>query len=301
MKIAIVASGGGAAGIRQLAWFAAVESVLNELGLSIWRMYGTSAGALNVAGYSWVGLQSLKEFWDSIESESDVLHSYPWIEVPFRSGLKNTDPLHAKVTDIYRRRVHNPIPFTVTSVDRVSRRIGHFDHDDQDILNMVVASATIPILCEPYVPAHAKLPDGSVSEAWIDGGVKENISIAKAVSDGADFIIALYCFPLVEQIPTSAKVGGVIQAIEETVDLAIDEGFKDDMNATGGVPTFAFATLDDSIGVLEFDHRKMGAAYAIAVKEAEAFCEPLKKMLSSWSSRALVQDSEKTAPNSRVP
>jgi NTE family protein len=259
MKIALVLTGGGAAGIRHVA----VLRAMTDLGLLPQFIIGASAGALCASGYSWVGIEGLEEMWFSIKSESDVFYDRFWIQFPWSTGMKTADPLRKKVKGLFEKRKPGGVPFQVVCADLVSQQPRYFDQNHADIVNRVVASASIPIVVNAYVPEGCKLKDGMVTEAYVDGGTLENCPIQGALDQKPDLVIVSHCFPK-GGVPQMLKLSGPKDIILGTVDCMTMETYRGDVNVCqmeNPVPIENLMPPVATIDTMEFNQNKIKAAY----------------------------------------
>lgn len=272
-KLAFVLAGGGAAGIRHAGYL----EVLESHGLIADCLYGASAGALSAAAYSWRGISGLQDLWFSIRSIDDVFSSYFWVQLPWKRGLKASDPLLRLVT-----KAHSTpkTPFKITSVDLVSKKMRFFDQSHPDIVNMVVASASIPGIVSPY----SKEDKDGVYEAWVDGGVRENLPLKEPILDGADVIVALHCYPLVEEPPTHLSFDNPLDTIKRTIDVLCDERQVEDSIVCvapgwGRVPIIHVAPKKATISTMDFDPKLMRMAFQEARSDMEEKISEIKEKL----------------------
>ena len=191
MKIGLVLSGGGARGIAHLG----VIKALQEQGIDICRLSGTSAGAiagaLTATGYS--PDESLK----IIESSSFMRHLRPaWT----RMGLLRIDT----AIELYRRYVPADsfealhIPLHVAAVDLNAGELVIFEQGE--LIRPVLASCCLPGIFEPMLIN---------KKQYIDGGVLNNLPI-EPLEGQVDYIIGSHCNPFPAHKPIRT-VRGVIE------------------------------------------------------------------------------------------
>lgn len=277
MKLAIVASGGGAAGIRHEAYFRFLIPFLADLGIPIWRMYGASVGALSVAAVSWGGPEALTRAWEGIDSIDDIFDGNFWIEYPFKAGLRNAEPLKKIVTDL---KSVSKIPFTVNVTELKSKQTYYFSDTDPNIVEWVVASSRLPVLVEPYTPDNAKQSPGVFLEAYGDGGIRENLPLKRAIADGADKIIALHCFPMVDEEKQSIKLRNPMDALEALLNcFTVERDAEDEDTDESPVPVLHIAPLRETISVLDFDTEKTKAAQVESFEQISGLRAELEEFL----------------------
>jgi NTE family protein len=175
-KIGLVLSGGGARGFAHLG----VIQALNEYGIFPDVICGTSAGA--IAGVLYADGYSPKEILKITNSNSRLNFVRPTVP---RDGLlqiagvirilKNN--LHAKTFEELK------IPLFVTATDLNNGRVDYFSSGD--LINPVIASASIPVLFKPVVIDN---------KHYVDGGVLDNLPI-KPIENKCRFIIGSFVNP----------------------------------------------------------------------------------------------------------
>lgn len=182
MKTAIVLSGGGAKGAFQVG----VLQKLYEGGLKPDVVYGTSVGALNACGLSHMGIDGLTDVWKKIESKSDIL-TFRW-DFLWGDSFYSLSPLRKKIEKIVFNNepkcegVSCYIDFKKGSVNYAS----NMKMDRKDYAKFTEASSAIPGVMEP------------VEKFYLDGGVRENTPLGRAIEDGAEKIIVIVCNPIGE-------------------------------------------------------------------------------------------------------
>lgn len=277
MKLAIVASGGGAAGIRHEAYFRFLMPLLEGLGIPVWRMYGASVGALSVAAVSWGGPEALTGAWKGIDSIDDIFDGNFWVSYPFKAGIRNAEPLKKIVTELKKEP---RIPFTVNVTELKSKTTYYFAESDPNIVEWVVASSRLPVLVEPYTPDNAKLSPGVFLEAYGDGGIRENLPLKRAIADGADKIIALHCFPMIDEEKQSIKLRNPMDALEALLNcFTVERNAEDEDTDESPVPVLHIAPLRETISVLDFDTEKTKAAQAESFEQISGLRAELEEFL----------------------
>jgi len=277
MKLAIVASGGGAAGIRHEAYFRFLMPFLAGLGIPVWRMYGASVGALSVAAVSWGGPEALTRAWEGIDSIDDIFDGNFWVEYPFKAGIRNAEPLKKIVANL---KAASQIPFTVNVTELKSKTTYYFTDTDPNIVEWVVASSRLPVLVEPYTPDNAKLSPGVFLEAYGDGGIRENLPLKRAIADGADKIIALHCFPMVDEEKQSIKLRNPMDALEALLNcFTVERDAEDEDMDESTVPVLHIAPLRETISVLDFDPKKTEPARQESFEQISGLRAELEEFL----------------------
>lgn len=260
MKTAFICSGGGCKG----AWEAGVIAQLCAAGIRPDAVYGSSAGALNAAGYAYLGENGLKARWLSVEGKKDVLspHGWQWLwrwpRLFYAAGIHTTEPLRKELESF----IHGvPRCLAVAcSVELSTGKLVYTDNSDPVAFAKAVrASSTIPLIMEPV--------DGQV-----DGGVREQTPLAKAMQDGYDRYYIILANPVTPEPMESWKAPrgmfkwyGVLKRSVD--DIMCHEIFLNDITAqvaaarAAGKEVHVYAPAGLVIGTLEFDPIKLKAAF----------------------------------------
>jgi NTE family protein len=194
VKIGLVLSGGGARGIAHLG----VLKALDELGVTISHISGTSAGAIVGAFYS-AGYKP-----EEILNISKTQKFFGYSNFLFgKAGLFNMDTFEAVYKTYFTRNLIEelPIPMTITATDIVKGEIHYFTHGD--LSKALMASSCVPLVFEPVRVENTIM---------IDGGILNN-------------------FPIEPLLPITDKIIGVnVNAISQNFDQIhmkdmLDRGF----------------------------------------------------------------------------
>jgi len=213
MKTAVVLSGGGAKGSIQFGMF----KYLYERGLRPDAIYGTSVGNLNACGYTYVGIEGLERFWTSVKKNSNIF-KFNWLSLLLLSkGLYHAKPLRKKTEQCIAEGKEPKIPCSSCIVDLGTGEIKYGQAGQVDYVDYVVASASIPAFVEPV-------------NNMVDGGVREQSPLKKAIEDGADKIVVILCNPWREN-PDGGKVGNWVKNLLRTTDILAHEIFLNDIQA----------------------------------------------------------------------
>lgn len=192
MKTALVLSGGGSKGAMQLGFL----KYLHEQGLRPDAIYGSSVGALNGAGYAYMGLEKLEEVWFGIKSRSKIF-SFNWKTLLFfqSGGIYNSTPLRKSIE---KNIVGTPVcDVYVCKVSLITGEIKYGKSGEEDFIDSVVASSSVPGYSEP------------VGE-WADGGIRQQSPLSRAIQDKPDKIVVILCNPL-KDLPAYGKVGSIFK------------------------------------------------------------------------------------------
>lgn len=265
MSTAFVMSGGGAKGAFQMG----VLQQLDKAGVKADAVYGTSVGALNSAGYAYSNVDYMTQLWMDIEGPKwympwtpspDIL-AFNWSTLALCSdGIYNLSPLADQLDKHFQGT-----PTCEATVCSVSLKTGEIrytstkDSSREDFLKATIASAAIPTAMSPV--------DGE----WVDGGVREQTPVAKAVADGHDNIIILSCNPLVKNPPYPFTEPGLFlrfvslgwRAINDVMEHQIFlSGFAPFMNQIPNVKFQVYAPDVVYMDTLDFDPAKIRKAMA---------------------------------------
>lgn len=261
MKTALVLSGGGAKGSMQLGIF----KYLYEQGLRPDMVYGTSVGSLNACGYAYMGVPGLLDFWAKIKTKSDVF-KFNWLTLILRSqGIFNANPLRTLIQECVKNKAPT-LPCYACTVDLVTGQIKYGKGGEADFVDYVVASASVPGLCEPI-------------KNMVDGGVREQSPLKKAIEDGAQKIVVILCNPWQED-PSAASIGNWISNILRTTDIMSHEIFLNDikecswynehlMDGKRKVEIVVYAPSHLVIDTHDFTQAKIQPAIAFGYEEAK--------------------------------
>jgi NTE family protein len=174
MKVGLVLSGGGARGISHIG----VLKALDELGVPVHRISGTSIGA--VVGALYANGFSPDNILEVIVKTSFFKSIRPaWT----LKGLLSMHSLHAL---LLKYIPHNSfealtIPLTVSATDLRKGKSVYFSSGE--LIPALLASSSVPVVFNPYIL------NGS---SYIDGGVLDNLP-ARAIRSECDFLIGLHC------------------------------------------------------------------------------------------------------------
>ena len=217
---ALVLAGGGTRGAIQIGML----QVLAEHGFVPDRIYGSSVGAINGAGFAAAptreGVERLTEMWLSIRREDIYpqgrLHG-PWLYFQQRDAVYANSGLRAVIEKGFpRERLEDaviPVEVVATSLTDGGERWFTYG----PAVDAVLASAAMPAIFPPVDI------DG---ERYIDGGVVDNVPIQRAIDAGATRIVVLLCSPPVFEPPASKRpVEGMVNALF----IAIHARFVRDM------------------------------------------------------------------------
>jgi len=217
---ALVFAGGSTRGAIQIGML----QVLTEHGFVPDRVYGSSVGAINGAGFAAdptrEGVERMTEVWLRIRREDIYpqgrLHG-PWLYLQQRDAVYANSGLRAIIEEGFpHERLEDavvPVEVVATSLTDGGERWFTYG----PAIDAVLASSAMPAIFPPVEI------DG---ERYIDGGVVDNVPIQRAIDAGATRIVVLLCAPPVFQPPVSKRpVEGMVNALF----IAIHARFVRDM------------------------------------------------------------------------
>lgn len=189
-QTAFVFAGGGARGAAQVGMLQA----LIRRGIVPDAIYGASVGAINAAGFAGdptpEGVEHIATLWRAITRE-DVFPQgripSPWRFFQQRESVFPNDGVRRIIRSGLRfeRIEDSPVHLEVIATSLTDGRKHWFDRGPAE--PAILASAALPALLPPVTI------DG---EAFIDGGVADNVPIGRAIEQGAERIFVLLCGPL---------------------------------------------------------------------------------------------------------
>lgn len=177
MKIGLALSGGGARGFAHLG----VIKALEEMGITISEISGTSAGAIAGAFYCYG--YSPDEIFDIISAQGflkSVRPAWSWTGLLSMDGFKEVMFKHLPKNSFEDLKV----PLTVATTEIRLGKVTYFNSGE--LIPRIIASSTIPALFSPMTL------DGNV---FVDGGIMDNLPVRPLVGV-CDFIIGSHCNPV---------------------------------------------------------------------------------------------------------
>jgi NTE family protein len=217
---ALVFAGGGTRGAVQIGML----QVLAEHGFVPDRIYGTSVGAINGAGFAGdptrEGVERMARIWTGL-GRDDVypqgrLHG-PWMYFQQRDSVYSNSGLRKIIEDgvPFARLEDSPIPFEVVATSLVDGRERWFTYGPS--VEVILASAALPAIFPPVEI------DG---ERYIDGGVVNNVPIRRAIDAGAKQIVVLMCSPPIFEPAVARRP---IEAVLNAFFISVHARFGRDM------------------------------------------------------------------------
>jgi NTE family protein len=174
MKIGLVLSGGGARGICHLG----VMKALDEFGVKIDYLSGTSAGSITGALYSYgYKPDEIVEIISSTSLTKTLRIAWKW------TGLLSLEGLNQLFLKYIPENAFEAlkIPLTIAATDIKKGRIEYFNTGE--LIPPILGSCCVPAVFNPV-----EFNDG----LYVDGGVLDNLPV-KGIRDKCDFIIGSHC------------------------------------------------------------------------------------------------------------
>jgi NTE family protein len=174
MKIGLVLSGGGARGVAHLG----VMKALDEFGVKVDHISGTSAGALTGALYAYgYKPDEILEFIHGMSLFNSLKIAWTWKGLLSLENLNTTLKKYLPIDSFDSLK----IPLVVAATDIKNGKIEYFSQGE------LIA----PLLCSSCVPAVFD-PIRFNGLLYVDGGIVDNLPV-KAIYDKCDVIIGSHC------------------------------------------------------------------------------------------------------------
>ena len=175
-KTGVVLSGGGARGFAHLG----VLEALNEAGIFPDIISGTSAGAL--VGVLYADGYTPREILNMLNSSSRLHFVRPTVP---KEGLLQISGIERILKENLRAGTFKElkIPLFVTATDLNNGRIVYFS--EGELIQPVLASASIPVLFKPVVIDNI---------FYVDGGVLDNLPV-KPLENKCEFLVGSFVNP----------------------------------------------------------------------------------------------------------
>ncbi len=198
LKTGLVLSGGGARGVAHVG----VLKALDELGVEIDCISGTSAGALVGALYAH-GLKpdAILELIKRVGFFKSVRPAWALTGIFNMDGLKEL--LQKNIPGNSFQRLS--IPLTVAATDIRKGKIQYFS--EGELIPAILASCSIPAIFNPV---------NFNSNLYVDGGLMDNLPV-KPIRNQCDFIIGSHC----NHISPDVDVANMKSVIERSLLVAI--------------------------------------------------------------------------------
>lgn len=176
-----VLSGGGAKGAFQVG----AMKRLAEKGIIPDKIFGTSVGALNAAGYAYQGILGLEKIWDDIKGQKSILKKR-YLSLIWNDGTHSTKPLRKLIEKSVEGKAM--LEAVACYVDIANGGIFYRSSKNstrEDFINAVHASASIPSVMD------------TVNDTLVDGGAREQTPLRRSLHDlkPSDHVYVILCNP----------------------------------------------------------------------------------------------------------
>ena len=263
MKTVFVLSGGGVKGSFQVG-------VLHQLlskGIVPDAIYGTSAGAINACSIAYLGADKAVDYWLSIKGRGDALYptGIAWLWNFWRllgvwnDGIYSTKPLRKIITSVVKSNPNPTLEAISCFVDLTNGKVGYTSNKSSPdaYIDSVISSATIPMIME-------------TNQLRVDGGVREQTPVTKAIADGATEIYVILCNPYVPDPLGVWSHNALFFKWFDTLNRAVDDVMCHEIFLTDleeclenkDVKFHVYAPDRLWMGTIEFDPTKIKAAIA---------------------------------------
>jgi NTE family protein len=189
-RTAFVFAGGGARGAAQIGMLQA----LLARDFTPDDIYGASVGAINAAGFAGdptpAGIERMADLWRRTTSAT----VFPQGRIPAvmrfvqqREAVHSNDGLRRLIEEglTFERLEDAPVHLEVVATSLTDGRTQWFTYGPA--VEAILASCALPSLLPPVEIG---------TEAFIDGGVVDNVPIGRAIAHGAERIFVFLCGPL---------------------------------------------------------------------------------------------------------
>lgn len=248
--IAFVLGGGGFKGAYQ----AGVLLALERRGIKPDVIIGTSVGAINALAYSCLGGEELAKRWGNVTGTGGYLSISWWDILRLRGGIYNLNKLREKLEGI-KSSSPPSIPFYSVVSDL---RIGNIDYihsSDPRMMDGVLGSASMPVQMVPV-------------NGWIDGGIREQVAVKKAVDLGATKIYVIPNNPLRDNPDLVEEPKWIWDILLRSTDILTHDVFVNDFGvvAPQGTEIYYFNPPQMLYDTLEADPEKLKWAIELGVQ-----------------------------------
>jgi len=199
MRIGLALSGGGARGFAHLGIIKALE----ELGITISEVSGTSAGAIAGAFYCYG--HKPDQILDIISQTGflkSVRPAWAWTGLLSMDGFKDVLVKYLPENSFETLK----IPLTISATEIRHGRVTYFNSGE--LIPKIIASSSIPALFNPVTL------NGHV---YVDGGIMDNLPVQPLVGM-CDFIIGSHCNPVEQRF----DIKSVKEITERSLLIAIN-------------------------------------------------------------------------------
>ncbi|MDO5117173.1 MAG: patatin-like phospholipase family protein [Eggerthellaceae bacterium] len=204
---ALVLSGGAAKGIYHIGALKAIQ----EYGLNITAMSGSSVGGLNAVGLTFLDLARIEEMWDAFRFDN----FYTAADSPDNS-LSSQTGVRAVIEELVTEDifpVSKPVYVTIADSQGTPEYIDLAGRPRREVIDLLLATCAMPIVFSPV---------NFEGEAYMDGGVVDNLPVLPIYLDGYRDVISIsasqtltidkdkYFFNNLIEITPSKDLGGIL-------------------------------------------------------------------------------------------
>jgi NTE family protein len=224
---ALVHSGGGSKG----AWGAGViKYLLGDLQKTYDIFCGVSVGAINAAflaqyksGEEKEAANTLYNLWLQLDSSKIYKRWFPFGRghALWKQSFFDSSPLHhlvKSVIDVNRIKESGKL-VSVGTVSLSSGKYTIFNHDTDNFIDAIIASASFPVMFSPV---------SFMGQLWSDGGTKEMSPIKRAIDLGADEIDIIITSPNT-RVKKFLEKPTIIDILKRSLDLSTDKILANDI------------------------------------------------------------------------
>lgn len=266
-KVGLCLSGGGARGVIHVGFIKALE----EAGIPFHAVSGTSMGAI-VGVLAASGMKADEMLEALLELDMDSRTSrLKLLRKVFSNGLEGLyDKLHGYVGTNQFDQLALPCYVTASDLKNGKPVVFH----DGDPIHAALASASIPLIFQPYAIKN---------QVYVDGGLFNNFPVDPLIKD-CTHIIGSHA----NHISPVDSIDGMMDVGDRVFRLSIFQNVRFRMELCDAVIDPPSAR---SYGTLDFQPEKLKALFEVGYKEGKAQIKEIKEKLKSESE--LVEKREK--------
>ena len=185
MKIGIVCSGGGAAGVTQVGMLQAVRDIYGYAGIDM--ISAASVGSLNATMFCQGQVDTLVDLWSNLRRKQVVGYARA-LNIFTAKSLYSPKPYYRLLEKYVDEELlkSSPIDYYFLATDTDTSEPVYLDRHGSDTITFLKGSSAIPVL----------FPEIKYGERFlVDGGVIDNSPSGILVRKGADLIYILHASP----------------------------------------------------------------------------------------------------------
>lgn len=257
MRVGLALSGGGARGIAHLG----VLKALDELGIEIHEISGTSAGSIAAAFYTH-GYQP-EEALEIITKTNLFKVVWPAFSL---SGLLSTSKGEGIIANYIEsdsfEKADRPLKVVATNLNSGKAEV----FTSGSLVKALMASSCIPFMFEPVKIGKS---------TYVDGGISNNLPV-ECIRDSCDVVIGVNVVPVIPQ----EQIGGFKSMVERVSMIALSANVNKSASLCDLLieprELRKYGTLDVKYGQEIFD---LGYEYAHYIIDLDKDKEPVKSLL----------------------